>query len=369
MTVDDCTIFRSDRAIKKNKRRGRHSGGVAIYLRNDLASKTESLLSYSNGAVEIEAIHSKIEKLVVATLYRQPDDSTHGRPSAKSEFKAAIKALSRFIQSLDYTPDMIVGGDFNLPHTSWPECAPKQGCPKEEREMIDLLQKFSNDFMLNQIILDPTHHQGNTLDLVLTNNDMMVHSQDIQPTTLSISDHYLVRLYTQYKAPNLPTQNEKKPRLSPFDDLNNYSKDVEWEEITTSLSEIDWNSIMANKTVDQMLEEIYKKSLEASTDNVPIRQDQTKKKISKQKRLRMNLARRRRRINKRYQRITSPVSKDKLYKELIQIEVKLQKLYQESDEYKEKKACEAIKENFKFFFSYAKKKRKTKSNVGPLQDE
>ena len=82
----------------------------------------------------------------------------------------------------------------------------------------------------------------------------------------------------------------------------------------------------------------------------------------------MNLARRRRRINKRYQRITSPSTKDKLYKELIQIEVKLQKIYKESDEYKEKKACEAIKENSKFFFSYANKKRKVKSNVGPLND-
>ena len=82
----------------------------------------------------------------------------------------------------------------------------------------------------------------------------------------------------------------------------------------------------------------------------------------------MNLARRRRRINKRYTQIISPATKEKLYKELIQIEVKLQKLYKESDEYKEKKACEAIKENYKFFFSYANKKRKVKSNIGPLKN-
>ena len=83
----------------------------------------------------------------------------------------------------------------------------------------------------------------------------------------------------------------------------------------------------------------------------------------------MNLARRRRRINKRYQRITSPAGKAKLYKELIQIEVKLQKLQNDNIEYNEKKACEAIKDNFKYFFSYANKKRKVKSSVGPLQDE
>ena len=71
----------------------------------------------------------------------------------------------------------------------------------------------------------------------------------------------------------------------------------------------------------------------------------------------------------KYTQITSPATKEKLYKELIQIEVKLQKLYKESDEYKEKKACEAIKENYKFFFSYANKKRKVKSNIGPLKKQ
>ena len=58
-----------------------------------------------------------------------------------------------------------------------------------------------------------------------------------------------------------------------------------------------------------------------------------------------------------------------MYKELIQIEVKLQKLQNDNIEYNETKACEAIKDNFKYFFSYANKKRKVKSSVGLLQDE
>ncbi len=203
-------------------------------------------------------------------------------------------------------PDIMVGGDFNLPNTSWPECEPKQGCPKEEREMINLLQNFSNDLLLNQIILDPTHHKGNTLDLVLTNNDALVHSQEIQPTTRSISDHYMVRLFTQYKAPKLLSQDEKSPRLSAFDELNYQSKEVNWEDIATPSGSPDWVSDMASKTVDQMLDLIYKKSLVASTDHVPIRQEQNNKKISKQKRLCMNLARRRRRINPSLIHISEP---------------------------------------------------------------
>ena len=64
--------------------------------------------------------------------------------------------------------------------------------------------------------------------------------------------------------------------------------------------------------------------------------------------------------------ISSPARKESLNKELIQAEVKLQKLYKQSNAYHEKKAVEAIKENVKYFYSYAKKKSKVKTKVGPL---
>jgi hypothetical protein len=51
LAIDNYTIFRSDRSISKKKRRGRHSGGVASYIRNDLASTTETILTFKNGAV------------------------------------------------------------------------------------------------------------------------------------------------------------------------------------------------------------------------------------------------------------------------------------------------------------------------------
>ena len=83
----------------------------------------------------------------------------------------------------------------------------------------------------------------------------------------------------------------------------------------------------------------------------------------------MNLTRKRRRINKQYQKATAPTRKKHLYDELIQIEVKLQQIQRSTQSYQEKKACEAVKTNSKYFFSYAKKKRKVKSNVGPILDK
>ena len=367
LTIDNFTLYRTDRNRQKKSNRGRHGGGVAIYLRNDLAATTNTLLTYSNGAVDIHAIYSKEENLVIATTYRQPDDSVHGRPSANNELKSALNALSQAILQLDVMPDILIGGDFNLPHTQWPECSPSLGSNKDERDMINTLSKFSNELLLTQIINQPTHYQGNTLDLVLTNNVDLIHDCEIQPTALSISHHHLVKVYTQYKSPQLPDSENTNPRLSPYDTLNFHSKDVDWENLSTALGNINWDSILENMSPDDMLEAIYKHTIAASKDHVPARM-QNRKNTSKHKTIVNNLARKRRRINKQYQRITSPARKTKLYQELIQIEVKLQRLQKQSCEYQEKKACEAIKENSKFFFNYANKMRKIRSSVGPLLD-
>ena len=323
---------------------------MALYLRNDIASTAEELVSYSNGVVELSAIYSKSENIIIGTIYRQPDDSVHRRPSGSHELKPALAKLSRAIQSLEGTPDIIIGGDFNLPHIQWPEGSPANGCPRDEKEMAELLYDFCSEQILTQIVNKPTHYQGNILDLILTNNESLIHEYEIIPTLRSISHHSMVKVYTQYKAP-IPHQNEEShPRLSPMDNLNFHSKDTDWTTLKAALNGIDWETSLEDKTPDEMLDIINRETLQASKVSVPVR-DHSKKKISKQKRIRKNLTRRRKRINKQYQRITSPARKDKLHRELIQIEVKLQRMERQSMEYQEKKACDAIKNNSKYFLA------------------
>ena len=201
--------------------------------------------------------------------------------------------------------------------------------------MIGTLANLCNELLLTQLIHKPTHYQGNTLDLVFTNNDSLVHDYEIVPTLHSISHHSMVKVLTQYKAPILPSKEDAHPKLSPMDDLNFHSKDINWESLTSTLENVDWETLLSEKSADEMLDIIYKQALLASTQHVPARDN--KKKISKQKKMLANLARRRRRINKQYQRITSPARKTKLYNELIQIEVQLQKIHGESTEYQGKK--------------------------------
>ena len=69
--------------------------------------------------VDIIAVYSKAENLIITTLYRQPDDSAHNRQSKCQEFKSAILALQKVILELDVVPDIIIGGDFNLSEWNW----------------------------------------------------------------------------------------------------------------------------------------------------------------------------------------------------------------------------------------------------------
>ena len=368
LQINNYTLYRTDSNRKKSKY-GRFGGGASIYLRNDIASSSEVILSYSNGSVEVICVHSPTENLLLATIYRQPDDSNHGRPSTNKEFKKALQKLEQCISNLGNTPDIIIGGDFNLPNAKWPDCTPSIYCPRQESEMIDSLAELCTSLHLTQMITEPTHYQGNTLDLVFTNNTSLIHDHCIIPTLRSTSHHYMVTMQTQYKAANLHTPGESQPRLSPFDYLNFHSKDAKWESLASSLETINWSEeLPLTMTPDEMLNTIYEITQEHSKNNIPLRKNNTKSQ-SRQAREIYNLRRRKRRINRQLVNITSTARKQSLFSELIQVEVKLQKLLKNSAKYQEEKAVEAIKGNSKYFFSYAKKKGKVKINVGPLKNK
>ena len=125
---------------------------------------------------------------------------------------------------------------------------------------------------------------------------------------------------TQYKAPlkSLPAQPQK---LSPLDAFNYHSKDTNWDAVKQSLNQNNWEAIMNNKEATEILDILYEKVLDSTKDNLSLRQH-NKNKLTKNQRSHKNLTRKRRRINKQYQKATSTGKKAKLYTELINIEIK-----------------------------------------------
>ncbi|HAO14984.1 MAG TPA: hypothetical protein DDE71_05440, partial [Tenacibaculum sp.] len=90
-----------------------------------------------NEAIEVLGLHIKVKNLILIILYRQPDNRAGGHPSTHVHFKEALDILHEaFMQLPNPTPDIIMCGDFNLPHAVWPMGEIKSGASTDEQTMI-----------------------------------------------------------------------------------------------------------------------------------------------------------------------------------------------------------------------------------------
>ena len=86
-------------------------------MRNDIAADMVTVASYSSGVIEMIGLYSKAKNLLLLVMYRQPDDIVGGHRSTNIEFKQALGKLEETLSSIkNPTPDILLCGDFNLPH-------------------------------------------------------------------------------------------------------------------------------------------------------------------------------------------------------------------------------------------------------------
>lgn len=364
--IDGYTLFRRD-SIRKKKSRGRLTGGAAIYIRDDVAASSDVLFDYSSNCIQIICTYSKKENLVIVTTYRQPDDKYHGNPSPPVEFKTALNSLKSAIHDISPTPDIVMGGDYNLPHTEWPHGKPTAKATVEDRIMLNYLNEFCNDLLLTQMVKNATHKDGNTLDLVFVNNTDLIHDITIYPVLQSTSHHHVVQCTTSYQVKHVQKNNTRPPQTS-FNSLNFFHKDVNWKALNDDLNAVDWTTLFKDKDQDEILDIFYEKCYELCSLHVPVKTSKDNIKHSKVVRYRRSLSRKRKRIKIQLTRCKSETKREHLHNELIQIEKDMQKSHRSSAEYEESKAVESIGINSKYFYSYAKKKSKVKSKIGPLID-
>ena len=372
LQVNGYTLFRQDR-LRPRRRTGRDSGGVAIYLREDIAVDTEPILGYSNGVVEVVGLYNKSRNLLIFAVYRQPDDRVGGNRSTAAEFKQSLEEIKQVISIYaDPMPDILLCGDFNLPHATWPDGLAGPGSSADERIMLRALMDIAGEFFLQQVIEKPTHKHGNVLDLLFTNNLHFLHSHD---TVESIfSDHRIVECATTYQVDNTLGNTEEgscssEPGPS-FHTLNFFSDDVDWEGLEDELSSHDWDLEFQQLGLEDMLRHFFSTSLDISLSHVPAKKmGDNRKCSSKIPRERKNLMRRRRRINMQLRKTTTESRRLKLKTEAREVEKKLQNSYRCSRAAQEHKAVGAIKKNSKYFFTYARKFSAVKSVIGPLIDK
>ena len=367
LQIENFTLFRCDSSRKK-KNRGRYTGGVCFYVREDIGASCEELYSFSSKTVQLLCLHSKVENLALVVAYRQPDDRSNGNPSTANDFTVPLNGLKLAISTLETTPNIVFGGDFNLPRATWPAGLPKPGCPLDERVILNSLNQFCNDLFISQYVRTATHKDGNILDLVFTNNGNIIHNCTTIPVLQSTSHHKIVLVSTCLKVSTISEKDEQPEPRTGFNTLNFCADEVNWQKIKERIRAIKWKE-KHSEDPNEILETINTLCFEICKENVPTKSSKEGKRRSKVERHRRTLSKRRRKITKRLLHSNSQTQKDKIRKELLQIEKKLQKSFKESKQFVEMKAIESIKKNSKYFFAYAKKQSKIKTNIGPLADD
>lgn len=256
-------IFSSDRTRTKRSLRARDSGGVAFYVRDDIATTFEPLITYSDGVIEMLCIYSKHEHLLLTTLYRQPDNHTHGFKSSSTQYANAINLLTNTINSIrEEEPDIILGGDFNLPHAKWPLMLSntinqnQRNHIGEEKKMLLITQSLQSNLNLTQMVLNTTHTHGNILDLVFTNNTSLVYELQIIPTLKSTSDHFILEFSSSYKpTTTTSTGTTTKHTKNGFNSFNFFHDSINWNEIEESFNNTDWTTLFSkSKSTTEMLD-------------------------------------------------------------------------------------------------------------------
>ena len=321
-------------------------------MHDSLADSTEVKLQYSNGAVEILGLYSSSENLFLGIVYRQPDDTANGNPSTAKEFKPALDKLQAVLSEIgEPSPNILICGDFNLPNHSWNENTPNT----RESSSYDCLTHFMNINFLSQHINKATHRDGNILDLVLTNNDNLLHSFEcFPPSLLSVSDHFILECKTILGTRLEEGDSEIPKKVSPLDNLNFLSNDIDWEAIAKQFKAIDWELILSGLAPEQQLNVVMEKIHSICKSNIPLRKTLTKTGKPKIPRDRRILMRKRKKIFEQLKLDISDARRKKLNRKLVDIEVSLQKSHRSSKMLGETKAIEAIKKKSKKFLFLCK---------------
>lgn len=355
--IKDAEVHINNYDIIRTDRTNRKKGGVITYIREELTPETQVLFSNSNTYTEAQLIYIKKLDLIFTIIYRPPDCPIEA-------FLETINAIRALLDTFTPQPTLIITGDFNLPIIDWSTDSINGGSSSDRSQALHL-QSFVQDFFLTQVITTPTR-QNNILDLFFTNNEDLIYNHDVFTTNLS--DHNIIKITTNINSPVAKSNYTKVPVLpTNFSDLNFFSQDVSWDGLCESLNSTDWSTSLDHLNPNEQLDSILDTFLKASIQNVPPRSSRNTKSsiIPKDRRL---LMRKRGKLRKKLNTTTKNDRFEQITDQISSINAALVDSTTCELAHKEAMAVKSIKENPKYFYTYAFNKSKIKTPVGPLEE-
>ena len=350
----------------RGDRSSRKGGGTILYVHKNIPISREHIFDDTI----CQATFCVLETIstIIMNVYRPPKATLN---SFSTLLQHAQEFLDENLKNKHY--DINIMGDFNFPNIDWVSstCTPSQG--REQYESGEAFLSFIDHNMLIQVVDKPTRN-GNILDLFLTNNDRIIRSIDVHKTKLS--DHDLVSVNLLYNClsdispNNLPSFEEDSFRSlnlhkTNFTSVNDILADVDWDDMSDLChdDDADGNSFieLLRLTVLQVCAICSPKKLR---DTVP------NKAKTEHSRKRYILNRKRRKLNAQLQALKScnpsSLKIKQLEDQISLLHFDIKDSHNAENLHQEKLAVSKVVTNPKFFFSYAKRFSKLKSNIGPL---
>ena len=336
--------YRADRLERKQ-------GGVIVYVRDDHAAGCRVMLSGSTGTVEYIVVHLQQSNVLFCCIYRPPDSQT-------AEFNQVLTKVNQVINSLNGpVPTIILTGDFNLPRIQWPSQTVYAGLLKD-RQQAERLFQFAEEQFLEQLVDKATRNQ-NILDLFFTNNDELVNDMRVENTILT--DHRIMILKTNVPEPNRISF--KQRRQMSMRQLNFYHKKVDWPKLNEKFLKVDWESEFLGLTPDETYEVFINTLFKICAGCIPVKNPKAERGIPRDRKI---IMRRRKKLNKKLLNAHGEQAKVQLTQKIDELESRLLESHRREREYDKERAVLAIKDNPKYFFSYARRKSEVKAMVGPF---
>ena len=234
-------VFRRDRSkfshppdINDPNKYRRQGGGVIIAFRSDLDIKTtEFKISDKKAKAEILSVVVKSQsggKLCISTLYRVGNLEDQNLMEVDRHLRsiATSKSIHRHI----------LIGDLNLNKTTWPEG--QSTCNLQSR-FVGLF----NDMGFDQLINEPTHKDGKTLDLLLTNKPELITNVEVLPRNMICnSDHFGIKFNVKLDCKRLKPTKRK---------IYNFKK-ADFKSINSELLNVPWEHLLNDCDPDAALE-------------------------------------------------------------------------------------------------------------------
>ena len=349
VNLPNYQTLRSDRKLSAR-------GGAMLYIHNTLP--TSKVNTYDDNICEAVICNIDSENLIVAAVYRPPN-------TPEESFKNMLNFLQTHIskESNQKHKDLLILGDFNLPCIRWNTSLPASYQNKIMTECADILKTFMDTNMLTQYIHQPTR-LNNILDLVLSNNSHLVKHVEIKDTELS--DHRMVTVQSNL---GIKPTHTTKPAFIPHTYRNLNIFKANFNEINKHLEAVDWDSLHSICPENDFPELVRLTVLQICELHSPTKCYRSKT-LSKFKRERRALDRKKRKLNRRLEDPKSTEAvKSQTKNKLVEIHDENKKLiYQESSS-SEKEAIKKIRDDPRYFFSWSNRKKKLKTGVGPLLDK